>query len=162
MTQAPDTLFDDLLDRVLAIALDTDGIQGGTKRVFELPRAPYPRVQVFYGPITFDYAQGSDIALHIATLYIRLLGGPLASGGPGELEDSLNRLLMAVMNRFHRDRFLCDPATGEAFDYLVHDPPPRFTRTGGTVGFMYGNPANPDRYFGHEFTFEVRLITPRK
>jgi hypothetical protein len=162
MTQAPDTLLDDLLTRVLAIALDTPGIADGGKVYFELPHEPYPRVVVFYGPVTIDYISGSYDALVLtAQLTIRLLGGSLMTGVKGENEDRLNQTLFALINRFARAPYLQDPATGAPFDYLSNTPPPRLVRLGGITGINYGNPAAPDVYLGTDCTLDVRLVAPR-
>ncbi len=163
MTQAPDTLMDDLLVRVDEICRDTTYIASGSKNLFEHPgRGPFPRTICWLGTDTLDFRQGSDYIDLSLIVMVRLLGGSVNSGGQGEHEAETNKAIYALINRFGRTIGLESPETKEPFRYLNPNLPARFVRVGGLTGMAYGNPANPDRYFGVDFQLETHLRTPRR
>lgn len=161
MTQPPDELFDLLLDRVLEIAMDATGIQSGTKHLWELPgNGPFPRVIVY---IQRNVVRTSpDYITYDVTVGVRLLGGSIGAGYSGAAEDTLNRTLGALFNRFNRNLALESPQTREQFRYITGDPPSQFTQTAGNTSFMSGNPAAPERHSGMDFQLEVQLRVPRR
>ena len=161
MTQPPDELFDQLLDRVLEIAMDATGIQSGTKHLWELPgNGPFPRVIVYIQRNVVGTSP--DYIKYDVTVGIRLIGGPIGAGYVGAAEDALYVAMGALFNRFNRNLALESPADGEQFRYITGDPPSQFTQTGGNTSFMSGNPAAPERHSGMDFQLEVSLRVPRR
>lgn len=178
MSSTPDTLFQDLLDRHVAIQKwIADPLRDGhfinaVSQLLWTPQGPDSL------PCCANYNAGFQLEVYSkdywnirARVGVRLLAGQIGAGAVGQYENALNSLIMAVVNQYARFDHLQTPdASGNPtwqgeFIYLAAgDTPVVPGRNSGLTPYRYGKDASgqPMLFFGTEFIVECALRVKRK
>lgn len=124
-----DTLAKDIIDRLVAIQetiILPSPPYDGVEHLYAVPRfwesiAKYPFMVNRWSGLSADDTSRNGAPLYddILTFEMRLIVGSLNSGYIGDREDTLNRMVYAVINRFRQTPGLDDPITGAPLRYLA-------------------------------------------
>lgn len=151
---APFTLLDDLLDRLVAIDLTVPGVAQAQSVFFENPaKPPFPKTLHKIGRWYIERGGLPMYRLHVNVTKL-VLGGPIGSGYTRNAELSLNRVYMALVATYLNLPRLNDPATGEPLRYLMPQVGAQLGECSGTVRMNF-DPSDTAAFFGAEITHVI-------
>lgn len=161
---APDTIFNDLLNRLATIDATVTGVGQSLPVYYENPQLPpYPKTMHRVSGLTVT---GNDkmFALNVRVEKL-LVGGPIMTGYVRDNETLTNTVLVRLIAKYLERPLLNEPTTGEAFDYKVATQGPVPWECPNGVQRLSFDPSTPDAaYFGAimSHTFVIRVQQGRK
>ena len=163
---APDTLFNDLLDRLVLIDLSVTGITQSLPVFYENPEGPpYPKTMHRIAGWTPPERAGLPMYFLNVRVEKLLIGGPIMTGYARENETKTNVVLLRILAKYLEVPLLNHPTTGAPFDFKVaQQGPPPWDGPNGVQRLSF-DPERPNvQYFGAimTHTFVIRIQQGRK
>lgn len=166
---APDNLFSQMLDRIVAIHKTITGMGNSVRRVWQLPSGPWPMTINFTSREVPDYTQGHDYERIIVQVTMRLLGGPAELGDIGQSEDNVNDFDYALLKKMARYTNLeaplasGEPDTAQSFDFLEAGTPVTVVPSGAITQFNYGGLNDAQvQFIGKDYTLQAVFFMKKK